>query len=69
MFAHSYSLATDTFCASASSTLGHQSRIVIAPEPGLLVIFPGYLTHFVHPYAGATPRISIAFNTRVQRRG
>jgi uncharacterized protein (TIGR02466 family) len=51
------------------ATLGHQSRIVIAPEPGLLVIFPGYLTHFVHPYAGATPRISIAFNTRVQRRG
>jgi uncharacterized protein (TIGR02466 family) len=36
--------------------------LVIDPEPGMLVIFPGWLLHYVHPYRGATPRISIAFN-------
>jgi uncharacterized protein (TIGR02466 family) len=51
------------------AAFGHQSRIVVPPEPGLLVIFPGYLAHSVHPYAGTTPRISVAFNTRLQRRG
>lgn len=49
--------------------LGHQARITIAPEPGLLIVFPGYLPHFVHPYAGASERISIAFNARVRRHG
>lgn len=50
------------------ATFSHQSRILVTPEPGLLVIFPGYLEHFVHPYAGTTPRISIAFNARMRRK-
>jgi uncharacterized protein (TIGR02466 family) len=32
------------------------------PEPGLLLIFPGWLQHFVHPFQGEGERITIAFN-------
>jgi uncharacterized protein (TIGR02466 family) len=34
----------------------------IRPEAGLLVVFPSWLFHWVHPYAGETPRIAISFN-------
>ncbi len=51
----------------SGGALNHQARITITPEPGLLVVFPGYLPHFVHPYAGETERISIAFNARARR--
>ena len=34
----------------------------IQPEPGLLVVFPSWLFHWVHPYAGETPRIAVSFN-------
>jgi uncharacterized protein (TIGR02466 family) len=34
----------------------------VRPEPGLLVIFPSWLYHWVHPYAGHTPRIAVSFN-------
>jgi uncharacterized protein (TIGR02466 family) len=37
-------------------------RMLIRPVPGLLVLFPSWLYHFVHPSATDTPRISIAFN-------
>jgi uncharacterized protein (TIGR02466 family) len=36
--------------------------IRIRPEAGLLVIFPSWLYHWVHPYAGQTPRIAVSFN-------
>lgn len=38
-----------------------ESRVV-TPEPGLMLIFPGWLKHFVHPFRGRGARISIAFN-------
>jgi hypothetical protein len=34
----------------------------IAPEQGMLLMFPGALLHSVAEYRGATPRISIGFN-------
>jgi hypothetical protein len=34
----------------------------VRPQSGLLVIFPSWLYHWVHPYAGQTPRIAISFN-------
>jgi hypothetical protein len=37
----------------------------IQPEDGLLVIFPSWLYHWVHPYAGRTPRIAVSFNAAV----
>lgn len=32
------------------------------PQSGLLVIFPSWLYHWVHPYTGQTPRIAVSFN-------
>jgi uncharacterized protein (TIGR02466 family) len=37
----------------------------VRPEAGLLVIFPSWLYHWVHPYAGQTPRIAVSFNASV----
>lgn len=37
-------------------------RLLVRPEPGLLVLFPGWMYHFVHPVTTLEPRISIAFN-------
>jgi uncharacterized protein (TIGR02466 family) len=34
----------------------------VRPEAGLLLIFPSWLYHWVHPYAGQTPRIAVSFN-------
>lgn len=42
---------------------GHPLRI--EPETGLMVLFPSWLYHLVHPYEGDRPRISIAFNVAV----
>jgi len=32
------------------------------PQTGLLVVFPSWLYHWVHPYTGQTPRIAVSFN-------
>jgi uncharacterized protein (TIGR02466 family) len=34
----------------------------VRPEAGLLVVFPSWLYHWVHPYAGQLPRISVSLN-------
>jgi uncharacterized protein (TIGR02466 family) len=39
---------------------GHKFRLI--PEPGLLLVFPSWLLHMVHPFHGTGERISIAFN-------
>ena len=36
----------------------HGEPVRIRPAAGLLVIFPSWLYHWVHPYAGCTPRIA-----------
>lgn len=38
----------------------------LSPQAGQLVIFPGWLPHFVHPYRGCRPRVCIAGNVRVE---
>jgi uncharacterized protein (TIGR02466 family) len=38
------------------------SRQDLRPADGLLVFFPGWLVHHVHPYAGTRPRVSVAAN-------
>ena len=37
-------------------------RLHIRPTPGLLVLFPSWLYHFVHPNDSDDVRVSIAFN-------
>jgi uncharacterized protein (TIGR02466 family) len=39
----------------------------VSPESGLLVTFPSWLYHWVHPYAGQTPRIAVSFNASLER--
>lgn len=34
----------------------------VRPHSGLLVIFPSWLFHWVHPYAGQAPRVAVSFN-------
>lgn len=43
-------------------------KISVKPKPGMMLIFPGFLYHFVHPFAAEGERISIAFNARTDRR-
>lgn len=40
----------------------------LTPKPGLMVIFPSWLPHFVHPVQGEVERISIACNATIQYR-
>ena len=37
----------------------------VRAQSGLLVMFPSWLYHWVHPYAGETPRIAISFNASI----
>lgn len=41
----------------------------IRPEAGMMLFFPGFLYHYVHPHFGEGERISIAFNVRAERGG
>jgi uncharacterized protein (TIGR02466 family) len=43
-------------------------RYVIEPLPGLMVVFPSWLKHMVHPYFGKGERISVAFNVSVEEK-
>src|SRR5712672_867252 len=40
----------------------------VRPQAGLLVLFPSWLYHWVHPYTGETPRIAVSFNATVAAR-
>jgi uncharacterized protein (TIGR02466 family) len=45
----------------------HQ-QIRIAPEDGMLLLFPAWLKHYVYPYRGETTRIAIAYNVNFEDR-
>jgi len=38
----------------------------VRPKAGMLVVFPSWLYHWVHPYVGQRPRIAVSFNATVQ---
>ena len=40
------------------------TSVQVRPRAGLMVLFPGYLSHAVHAHKGSGTRISIAFNFR-----
>ncbi len=42
-----------------------QSRSLINPPAGAMLVFPSWLQHLVHPYFGPGERISIAFNVLI----
>ena len=43
-----------------------EGRMVIDPIPGLMVFFPSWLKHQVHPFRGSGERISISYNILVK---
>lgn len=49
--------------------VGSTGNHVYAPKPGLMLLFPSSLQHFVHPHAGERPRVSIAYNFNVVPKG
>lgn len=53
--------------ANAFTTPGFTFGVThaITPEAGMIVLFPSWHLHAVHPYHGAAERISIAFNARI----
>ncbi|MHA1564647.1 MAG: 2OG-Fe(II) oxygenase family protein [Alphaproteobacteria bacterium] len=40
-------------------------KVRVEPAPGMLLLFPSWLYHYVNPYQGDGIRMSIAFNVRV----
>ena len=48
--------------------LNMQPTVRITPKPGLMVIFPQWVPHFVHPVVGDEPRISISCNATLKYR-
>ena len=44
------------------------SKCGIRPKPGMLLLFPANLLHWVHPNAAAEDRVTIAFNARFSPR-
>jgi len=44
-------------------------KAVVRPRAGAMVVFPGWMYHFVNPYQGDGERISIAFNVRAVEAG
>lgn len=45
------------------------TRRAIHPRPGMLVLFPGPLMHYVHPFRGPGERISIACDIGLKTQG
>jgi uncharacterized protein (TIGR02466 family) len=42
------------------------SQFAVTPQAGQLVVFPGWLQHYVQPYRGVRPRVSISCNVRLE---
>ena len=51
------------YCGQPTLFSAHPVRI--APEPGMLVMFPGWIDHMVHPHHGPEERISLAINIKL----
>ena len=39
-----------------------EAEYTVQPEPGMLLLWPAFLHHFVHPNLADEPRLSISFN-------
>jgi uncharacterized protein (TIGR02466 family) len=44
----------------------YPAQFAIPPETGMLVVFPGFLQHFVHSYRGTRPRVTISCNVQLE---
>lgn len=53
--------ASEMIAANSIQPLRYQ----VKPNPGLMMLFPSFVHHYVHPFSGTGERISIAFNIRI----
>jgi uncharacterized protein (TIGR02466 family) len=53
--------------ATPGDPFGDPIRVV--PKAGLMVIFPSWLYHWVHPYASEGTRVAVSFNVAVSAEG
>lgn len=44
------------------------SEFSVQPESGMMIVFPGHLLHYVHPYRGQRPRVCVSLNARLEPR-
>lgn len=38
----------------------------VSPETGMILLWPAFLSHFVHPNLSEEPRISVSFNVMLE---
>lgn len=57
-----------TVGAAVTMPYRHRERLIIRPRDKLLIIFPAYFQHWVHPFknAGEADRIAIGFDIRIK---
>lgn len=55
-------LAVDNLRVPKQLSSLFRSEYSISPQNGLMLLFPGWLQHEVHPYFGNTPRVSISWD-------
>lgn len=48
----------------ASASQGYSASLEVTPRTGELLVFPSWLVHWVTPYDGVRPRISVSFGAR-----
>lgn len=46
----------------------HPSTMTVRPRTSELVLFPGYLQHYVHAYRGRRPRVCVSCNINIGQR-
>jgi uncharacterized protein (TIGR02466 family) len=46
-----------------------EPEFTVHPNPGMILLWPAFLTHFVHPNLSEEPRISISFNVVIKNPG
>lgn len=43
-----------------------EPEYTVQPEPGMVLLWPAFVNHFVHPNLSKEPRISVSFNVMLQ---
>lgn len=46
-----------------------EPELTVHPSPGMILMWPAFLMHFVHPNLSEEPRISISFNVVIKNPG
>jgi uncharacterized protein (TIGR02466 family) len=65
-------MAANTFLDSANGSLRwpfSHGNFVLSLKPGMLILFPSWLGHYVTPFRGAGQRVTVAFNAWFNREG